>query len=138
MHAAIAEACARGAERVVLAGSDLPSLPTVHRTDAFHALDTHDVVLGPAEDGGCYVIGMRTPHQRLFLNLDWGSAAVLAQRWPRRPAPDFAWRMWPRGLTWIRARISCACYQKFRWTTARLSDWVPALPAIRCGRLPET
>lgn len=79
MHAAIADACARGADRVVLVGSDLPSLPPVHITDAFDALEIHDVVIGPSEDGGYYLIGMRKPHAALFDGVEWGSAHVLDQ-----------------------------------------------------------
>ena len=79
MHAAIADVCAGGAERVVLVGSDLPTLPTAHVTAAFDALETHDVVLGPSEDGGYYAIGMRTPHEPLFAKIEWGSAGVFEQ-----------------------------------------------------------
>jgi len=38
-----------------------------------------DVVLGPAEDGGYYLIGMRVPHRALFENLPWSTAAVLGR-----------------------------------------------------------
>ena len=86
MHAAIAEACARGADRVVLVGSDLPSLPPTHITDAFHGLETHDVVIGPAADGGYYLIGLRQPREELFAGVEWGSARVLAQTVARAEA----------------------------------------------------
>jgi hypothetical protein len=79
MHAAISDACARGADRVVLVGSDLPSLPTAHVMDAFQVLDTHDAVVGPSEDGGYYLIGMDRPHEALFANIEWGSARVFEQ-----------------------------------------------------------
>lgn len=79
MHNAVSDAFARGAQRVVLVGSDLPSLPPSHITEALRALDTHDVVLGPSEDGGYYLIGLRRPDERLFAGIDWGTASVLAQ-----------------------------------------------------------
>lgn len=76
MHAAIVDACARGADGIVLVGSDIPSLPSAHITEAFHALETHDLVLGPSEDGGYYLIGMREPHEHLFKGIAWGSDRV--------------------------------------------------------------
>lgn len=79
MHAAMADAYARGADRVVLVGSDLPSLPPTHVSDAFRRLDTHEVVVGPSEDGGYYLIGLREPREELFAGIEWGSAHVLAE-----------------------------------------------------------
>jgi rSAM/selenodomain-associated transferase 1 len=79
MHAALSDAFARGADRVVLVGSDLPSLPTAYLTEAFAGLEAHDVALGPSEDGGYYLIGMRTPHEALFTDIAWGSARVFEQ-----------------------------------------------------------
>src|SRR6185503_18317564 len=57
-------------------GSDLPSLPPAHITDAFARLATHDVVLGPAQDGGYYLIGLKQADERLFDNLEWGGPQV--------------------------------------------------------------
>lgn len=51
---------ARGYERIVVLGSDSPHVPAATITDAFAALATHDVVLGPACDGGYYLLGQRT------------------------------------------------------------------------------
>jgi uncharacterized protein len=76
MHAALADALAGGSERVVLVGSDLPSLPPAHVIDAFTALATHDVVMGPSQDGGYYLVGLKQAEPRLFANLEWGSARV--------------------------------------------------------------
>ncbi|HEY7357263.1 MAG TPA: DUF2064 domain-containing protein, partial [Ktedonobacterales bacterium] len=49
----------RGYERVVVIGSDSPHLPAAWVAQAFESLATHDVVIGPAEDGGYYLLGQR-------------------------------------------------------------------------------
>lgn len=68
-----------GAESVVVVGSDLPDLPGRLLTRAFAALDADPapVVLGPAEDGGYYLIGMRGPRPGLFAGIEWGGSRVL-------------------------------------------------------------
>ena len=70
-----------GAESVVVVGSDLPDLPPRRLHDALAALiDRQDhVVLGPATDGGYYLIGMNRPHPELFTGIDWSTDRVLAQ-----------------------------------------------------------
>jgi uncharacterized protein len=68
----------RGAKQVVLVGTDIPGLGRQHVADAFEALAQHDLVLGPSEDGGYWLIGCRAPAP-LFQHIDWGSDQVLAQ-----------------------------------------------------------
>lgn len=61
-------------------GCDCPELSTDDLHAAFAALaDGFDAVLGPAEDGGYVLIGLRRPWPQLFSNLPWGSASVLAE-----------------------------------------------------------
>ena len=60
-------------------GSDSPDLPPVHVKRAFRLLKHRDVVLGPALDGGYYLIGLRAPAPALFRDIRWGSAAVLEE-----------------------------------------------------------
>ncbi len=65
---------------VVLIGSDAPDLPAAFLTRAFGMLrDRADVVLGPAKDGGYYLIGMRSVHPTLFERIDWSTDAVARQ-----------------------------------------------------------
>ena len=77
------QACAsafRGrAQRVVVFGTDVPELSAGILQLAFAGLREHDVVLGPATDGGYYLIGMRRDHPELFAGIDWGTARVCAQ-----------------------------------------------------------
>jgi rSAM/selenodomain-associated transferase 1 len=67
-------------DAAVLVGTDCPSLT---RTDIDTAcrqlLAGTDVVLGPATDGGYYLVGLRQPHPELFTGISWGRGEVLAQ-----------------------------------------------------------
>ena len=79
MSTAFATAFAEGARRVIIVGTDCPELSELHLRQAFEQLQTHDVVLGPAEDGGYYLLGMRGQlHPALFANKAWSTSTVLA------------------------------------------------------------
>ena len=65
--------------RVVVVGSDSPTLPLGRVRDAFALLAENDVVLGPACDGGYYLVGCRRPAERLFDDIDWGKSLVLLE-----------------------------------------------------------
>jgi hypothetical protein len=77
LHAAQA-LFARGHDAVCLLNSDSPTLPTRLLVQAASALaEPGDrVVLGPAEDGGYYVIGMKAPHTHLFQDIAWSTERV--------------------------------------------------------------
>lgn len=65
-------------DAAILVGSDIPLLTTDHLDDARETLAaTPGVVLGPADDGGYYLIGTRTVHAELFEGVAWGTASVL-------------------------------------------------------------
>jgi rSAM/selenodomain-associated transferase 1 len=66
-------------EKVIIIGTDCPDLSQDLIEDAFLALNSHDVVLGPASDGGYYLIGLSQFFPMLFTQIDWGSDRVLAQ-----------------------------------------------------------
>ena len=72
-----------GAQRVVLIGSDLPELAAADLAAAFNALTRCDLVLGPAADGGYWLIGLAGNWPRLFAGgpraIAWGGDQVLAQ-----------------------------------------------------------
>ncbi|MFC1600806.1 TIGR04283 family arsenosugar biosynthesis glycosyltransferase [Candidatus Sumerlaeota bacterium] len=79
MLAAFREAFAAGAERVVIIGSDCPALRPSHVAAAFDALERADLALGPATDGGYYLIGLQEAHPRLFEDVPWGLDEALAR-----------------------------------------------------------
>jgi glycosyltransferase A (GT-A) superfamily protein (DUF2064 family) len=64
---------------VVIIGSDIPTLPLSHLSQAFALLaDAEtDVVLGPSSDGGYYLVGARTVFPELFENITWSTSSVL-------------------------------------------------------------
>lgn len=77
MEAAFATALT-DAERVVIMGSDCPELATEVLARAFATLGRHDLVLGPARDGGYYLVGLRRRLPALFSGPEWGGGSVLA------------------------------------------------------------
>jgi hypothetical protein len=69
---------ARGYGRVVIAGTDVPSLPLETYQQAWHLFDRCDVVLGPALDGGYYLLGLKKAAPALFHDIPWSTDRVLA------------------------------------------------------------
>jgi rSAM/selenodomain-associated transferase 2/rSAM/selenodomain-associated transferase 1 len=65
-----------GAKRVVLFGTDCAEVSRADLDAAFAALQNHDAVIGPAEDGGYWCIGLSRPLPALFRNIAWGTARV--------------------------------------------------------------
>lgn len=78
MHRTFETLFARGYNRVMIVGTDVPSLPLEHYSLALQLLETHEVVLGPAFDGGYYLIGLKVPQPALFQNVPWSTDQVLA------------------------------------------------------------
>ena len=72
-------AFARGAERVVLVGSDSPSLPAAYIDEGLALLREKEVVLGPSMDGGYYLVGRRKGESRIFQDVAWSTGMVLEQ-----------------------------------------------------------
>ena len=72
-------AAREGASQVVLIGSDLPQLEASDLSAAFTVLGQRRGVLGPALDGGYWLIGLRRPEPELLAGIYWGSALVLEQ-----------------------------------------------------------
>lgn len=63
-------------QKVVIIGSDLIDLKAKLILEAFKKLEKRDVVIGPAKDGGYYLLGMKTLHSKVFNNKNWGTASV--------------------------------------------------------------
>jgi uncharacterized protein len=66
-----------GMAKVVIVGTDCPGLCGGLVQEAFLALEENDLVLGPANDGGYYLIGLRKPAEELFKGIPWGTEQVL-------------------------------------------------------------
>lgn len=67
----------QGFDSIVVIGSDVYDLSQADLENAFKLLDQHDFVVGPAEDGGYYLLGMKSRKEALFQNKAWGTATVL-------------------------------------------------------------
>ncbi len=76
MHNAIKSAIKEAMVKAVVIGSDSPTLPPAYIEAAFCKLDSNDVVLGPSDDGGYYLIGVKKPCSVLFKGIKWSSSSV--------------------------------------------------------------
>ena len=76
MHNAFRDAFSKGYKKVVIVGSDLYDLKAKDINKAFEQLSKCDVVIGPAVDGGYYLLGMKIMHSQIFQNKDWGTSTV--------------------------------------------------------------
>jgi rSAM/selenodomain-associated transferase 1 len=78
MHRTSVDLFAKGYKQVILVGTDIPSLPLSVYHEAFAMLSRSDVVLGPALDGGYYLIGLTQPAEKLFAGVPWSTDQVLS------------------------------------------------------------
>ena len=78
MHRTSVDLFAKGYKQVIIVGTDVPTLPLSVYQEAFAMLDSSDVVLGPALDGGYYLIGLKQPAEQLFTGVPWSTDQVLA------------------------------------------------------------
>jgi len=79
MEDAVSSSFNSGASSVVIIGSDCYDLDHHLISSAFDLLEKTDLVLGPANDGGYYLIGMNEVHSQLFKNINWSTDQVLKQ-----------------------------------------------------------
>ena len=92
MADAFARAFARGASRVAIVGTDAPGVSRATVREALSALDTADVVIGPADDGGYYLIALRAPRPELFAGIEWSTPGVRGQTLARAAAAGLSVR----------------------------------------------
>jgi len=117
-----------GYESLCLIDSDSPTLPPLFLQTAVStlALPGDRVVLGPAEDGGYYLIGLKKAHRRLFENVDWSTSRVLAQTIARAKEIELPVTLLP---AWFdvddAASLRKLCYELFLETGTRAT---PSLP----------
>ena len=80
-------------QAALLAGSDCPALAPEHlRTAAAALAGGHDAVLGPAEDGGYVLVGLRRTHASLFEGIRWGESTVMAETRERLAVLGWRWQ----------------------------------------------
>lgn len=69
----------RGYKKVIIIGTDCPEIKTAHIETAFRSLEKNEVCIGPALDGGYFLLGMRRFYESLFQNIPWSSSVVTAK-----------------------------------------------------------
>ncbi|GAA0269591.1 TIGR04282 family arsenosugar biosynthesis glycosyltransferase [Alteraurantiacibacter aestuarii] len=83
----------RVAAPAILLGADIPGLTPRHLQQAASALDRSDAVVGPAQDGGYYLLGFRQRLPFLFTDMEWGTASVLDHTLARLKAQNIAFTL---------------------------------------------
>ncbi len=78
MLAAFDAAFAAGADQVAIVGTDVPWVSRQTVLEAFEALEQHDAVIGPCDDGGYYLLALSRRAPRLFQDIAWSTPGVLA------------------------------------------------------------
>ena len=107
---ACAEACAFGFQQFAVIGTDCVEIDAAIFDETWAALETSDVVLGPSEDGGYYLIAFASPGAALFREIPWSSGRVLAETLARAEAANLKVHLLPIHLDvdteedWRRAR----------------------------------
>lgn len=76
MQTAFEQLFSKGYTNCIIVGSDLFDLKSEMITTAFTALKSNEVVIGPAEDGGYYLLGLKAMQSSLFKNKEWGTSTV--------------------------------------------------------------
>jgi uncharacterized protein len=122
--------CAEGFERVIVFGADVPHLRDEWLDEAEHALLNHDVVIGPAQDGGYYLMAMRAAHD-LFSGIAMSTDRVLAQTLDKARRGGLRVYLLPesfdvdeeRDLVQLRSVLAREGNDRLRCTAAVLDEW---------------
>ena len=91
-------AFANGATKVVLVGSDSPTVSGEDVLRAYQALDQNDVVLGPTSDGGYYLVGCRAKTAPIFDGVAWSTPEVWQQTLTALRSANCSWHELPGGF----------------------------------------
>ena len=78
MHRTSVDLFAKGYKQVIIVGTDVPTVPLSVYQEALTILGRSDLALGPALDGGYYLIGLKQPAEKLFTGVPWSTDQVLA------------------------------------------------------------
>jgi rSAM/selenodomain-associated transferase 1 len=79
MHAALEKVLSEGYQKAALVGVDIPGLKAEVVLKAIGLLADHDVVFGPTEDGGYYLVGLKAPEKGLFEDIEWSAETTLSR-----------------------------------------------------------
>lgn len=93
LETAFTQAFSCGSEKIVVIGSDCPAISVKDIREAWAELKTHDLVLGPATDGGYWLVGLRGPEPTIFEGITWSSDNVLAETLQRAKQANLKTRL---------------------------------------------
>lgn len=96
MHHAFTAGFAGGHTKIIIIGTDCPALTREIIGQGFACLDRDEAVLGPAADGGYYLIGLRRAEAALFKNISWGTDRVAGQTMARLRASGMTCSLLPK------------------------------------------
>src|SRR5262249_5409472 len=99
LYLAVEDLSKCGFESVCLIDSDSPTVPAENFAEAVEVLGANEdrVVLGPSDDGGYYLIGVKKPHRHLFEQIDWSTERVLDQTLQRAAEIGLGTKLLPSG-----------------------------------------
>lgn len=126
MRSYLETAFAEGAERIVLLGSDAPTLPARYLEQAFALLESVPLVIGPSDDGGYYALGARKVPP-VFDGIAWSTGRVLEQTLQRLDNARWKYELLP---TWydvdsrsellrLQQQVQASSYDGLRWKSLR-------------------
>ncbi len=78
-------------EPAVMVGTDCFDLSASELAEAFDVLTSHQLVFGPSEDGGYYLIGMNTPQSDVFEDIEWSTPSVMEETRKRMRSSNLSW-----------------------------------------------
>jgi rSAM/selenodomain-associated transferase 1 len=134
LHGAARDLLSAGHGCVLLVNGDSPTLPTRFMADAISSLRRAGdrMVLGPASDGGYYLIGLKRAHHHVFTDIPWGTSAVARLTLARAEQIGLETELLPEwydvddaeSLDWLRA--------EFAGRSTRFRDGSPATATREC------
>ena len=135
MENAIEDLLKRGASKVVILGTDTPWMGRQRILEALRLLDSVDIVLGPAADGGYYLIGAHRVVPRIFRGIPWSTSQVCSATRRALEMSHTSFRLLPRDFDLDRP-------EDLKKVAERLEANPTAAPALerwlRAGRISQT
>lgn len=125
-----ATAFEQGAQQVVLIGSDSPTIPHDYVRESFRLLDHHRVVLGPANDGGYYLVGMAEYLPAVFDRIRWSTSSVWQDTLRRISEFGLTYSELPPWYDVDEPRDLVRLRNELAELSLEDADWMPLLAAI--------
>ena len=95
MYNAFKKIIDRGSAKTIIIGTDIPDISSDIIRKALLALDNSDIVIGPSNDGGYYLLGMKKLHKNLFTGIEWSQDSVLTETLEKVNALNLSYSLLP-------------------------------------------